>query len=500
MFFARSIPASRVLRLGNDMDSNLAFTMTIDGAAVAGAAPAVPVIDPATGAAFAEAPGCSQDQLELAIAAARKAFPAWAATPFEDRKALVAKIADVINVHQEELKVLITREQGKPFELAQGELLGSAYFAMSAAGFVNPDSVSGDAGRRVQSRRLPVGVVGAIVPWNYPVLTALMKITPALSAGNTLVLKPAPTTPLATLRLGELLRGVLPDGVLNVVSGGADLGPWMTAHEGFDKITFTGSTNVGKQIMRASADRVRRFTLELGGNDAAIVMADVDVKDVAQKLFWGALRNSGQICVAAKRIYVHEDIYDSFLEVFSEIALTVKMGPGQEPGVQLGPVQNKAQYERVKRLAADARDAGYRLIQGEAPEGQGYFFPVTLVDNPADDAEIVREEQFGPVLPIMKFRDAEEVIARANGTRYGLAGSVWSADVAAAGAIADRLDCGTAWVNTIMDAPPDQPLGGHKESGFGVENGQLGMLEYTTLQTRVTVPAPVKPEPEQTLA
>ncbi|MBA2933812.1 aldehyde dehydrogenase family protein [Sphingomonas sp. CGMCC 1.13654] len=471
------------------MSESRAFTMTIGGRSVFGESVAIAIADPATGAAFAEAPGCSQAQLDAAVNAARAAFAGWAAMPFADRTALVAKIAEVIEANLDELKTLLTREQGKPHEVATGELQGAAYWAMSAAGFTDPDEDSGTAERQVRTRRLPLGVVGAIVPWNYPVLTALMKIVPALSAGNTLVLKPAPTTPLATLRLGELLQGLLPDGVLNIVSGGADLGPWMTAHPGFDKITFTGSTAVGKHIMRAAADRVQRFTLELGGNDAAIVLPDVDLEAVARKIFWGALLNSGQICVAAKRVYVHEDIYDRFLEAFVAIVKDTKMGPGDQPGVQLGPIQNKAQFDRVTRLAEEARAAGYRLIQGEAPEGPGYFFPVTLVDNPADDAEIVREEQFGPVLPILKFRDAEDVIARANGTAYGLAGSVWSADVAAAGAIADRLDCGTVWVNTIMDAPADQPLGGHKQSGFGIENGQLGLLEYTSLQTRVTVPA-----------
>lgn len=471
------------------MSESRAFTMMIGGRSVGGDGPGVTIVDPATGAAFAEAPGCSQAQLDAAVDAARAAFPGWAAIPFAERTALVARIAEVITAHLEELKALLTREQGKPYDVAIGELQGAAYWAMSAAGFADPDEDGGTAERRVRTRRLPLGVVGAIVPWNYPVLTALMKIVPALSAGNTLVLKPAPTTPLATLRLGELLRGLLPDGVLNIVSGGADLGPWMTAHPGFDKITFTGSTAVGKHIMRAAADRVQRFTLELGGNDAAIVLPDIDVEAVAQRIFWGALLNSGQICVAAKRVYVHEAIYDRFLDALAAIAKATKMGRGDQPGVQLGPIQNKAQFDRVKRLAEEARAAGYRLIQGEAPDGPGYFFPVTLVDNPADDAEIVREEQFGPVLPILKFRDTEDVIARANGTPYGLAGSVWSADVAAAGAIADRLDCGTVWVNTIMDAPADQPLGGHKQSGFGIENGQLGLLEYTSLQTRVTVPA-----------
>jgi acyl-CoA reductase-like NAD-dependent aldehyde dehydrogenase len=472
------------------------LSMTIGGKGVSGAADSVPVINPATEEVIGQAPGCSRDQLDDAIAAARAAFPAWSATPFDERKALVGALAGIITANIDELARLLTLEQGKPLAVAKGEVEGAAYWPMTVATYDLPQDERGDDSRRVTIRHMPIGVVGAIVPWNYPVLTAMMKIAPAVAAGNCVVLKPAPTTPLATLRLGELIRDALPAGVVNIVSGGDDLGPWMTSHPGIDKISFTGSTATGRRIMQSAADRIARFTLELGGNDPAIVFPDVNVDAVADKLFWGSMLNSGQICVAAKRLYVHADIYDRFLAAFLKIARSLKMGDGMGEGVALGPIQNRAQYERVKRLAENARAAGYTLHQAEAPtDGKGFFFPVTVVEDPADDAEIVRDEQFGPILPILRFTDVEDVIARANGTPYGLGGSVWSADVAQASAVADRLDCAASWVNTIMDAPPDQPMGGHKQSGFGVENGLLGLLEYMSVQSRVTLPA-VAPAPQ----
>lgn len=466
------------------------YRLIIDGRLVPGRGTSVPVYDPATGDVFAQAPGCSREQLDEAVAAARGAFPAWSSLPLAERKRLVQSIAGVVNDHFDEFKQLLTREQGKPFETATAELQGAAYWAMAAAGLELPVETRGDTARRVEIRHTPLGVVGAIVPWNYPLLTAMMKIVPALVAGNTVVLKPAPTTPLSTLRLGDLLRGVLPAGVLNVVTGGNELGPWLVAHADVDKISFTGSTATGKKIMQSAVECVKRVTLEMGGNDAAIVLPDVDVDAVAQRLFWGAFLNSGQVCVAAKRIYVHEDIYDRFLAALMAIAKTTRMGAGSEPGVQLGPVQNQAQLERLQRLAGDARAAGLKLLTAtQVDSKRGYFFPVTIVDNPPDDSAVVREEAFGPLLPLLKFRDIDEVVERANNTRYGLGGSVWSKDVQAAAAIGERLECGTVWINTIMDAPPDQPMGGHKESGFGVENGQLGLLEYTNVQTRVVVAA-----------
>ena len=333
-------------------------------------------------------------------------------------------------------------------------------------------------------RRVPVGVVGAMVPWNYPVILAAWKIAPALLTGNTLVLKPSPFTPLVTLRVGELMRDVLPPGVLNIVSGGDSLGPRMSAHPGFDKLSFTGSTVTGKRVMESASKDLKRLTLELGGNDAAIVMPDVDIEEVATKLFWGAFVNSGQICIAAKRVFIHESIYDKFSEVLVRLAKSTPMGPGDRDGVELGPVQNRAQFDRLCGLLQDCKDRGFNLLTGgEVEKGPGLFFPVTLVDNPSDDSRIVREEPFGPILPLLKFRSIPEVIERANASEYGLAGSVWCRDESIAMDIARRLQTGTVWINQIQAVTPHTPMAGHKQSGLGVENGEEGLASYTLPQT-----------------
>jgi acyl-CoA reductase-like NAD-dependent aldehyde dehydrogenase len=331
---------------------------------------------------------------------------------------------------------------------------------------------------------VPIGVVAGLVPWNYPIVLAAWKIAPALLAGNTMVLKPSPFTPLTTLRIGELLRDEVPPGVLNVINGGDALGPLVTAHPGIDKVSFTGSTATGRAVMRSAADRLKRLTLELGGNDAAIVMPDVDVPSVARELFWGAFVNSGQICIAAKRIYIHEAIYEPMKQAFVELAQAARMGPGDEEGVELGPIQNRRQYERLVELLDDCKRRGLSLLTGgQLPEGPGLFFPVTLVDNPPEDSRIVQEEPFGPILPLLKFTDVEDAIARANATEYGLGASVWSRDEKKATAIAQRLDAGIVWVNEIQAVSPYKPMGGHKQSGLGVENGTEGLLEYTVVQT-----------------
>jgi len=277
---------------------------------------------------------------------------------------------------------------------------------------------------------------------------------------------------------------VLPPGVLNVLSGGDALGPLMTAHTGIDKISFTGSIATGRKVMQAAAGTIKRITLELGGNDAAIVLPDVDIPTVARDLFRAAFRNSGQICIATKRLYVHNRIYDSLATELVNYARTVRMGNGAEPGVELGPIQNRPQFDRVCALINEtARSGLHMLLGGEVAQSSGYFVPVTIVDNPPDDSRVVTEEAFGPVLPMLRFDDIDAVIARANDCQYGLAGSVWSKDLEKATAIARRLQCGTAWVNEVLYVSPVVPFAGHKQSGFGMENGLGGLLEYTNPQT-----------------
>ncbi len=460
------------------------YTLTIDGEAVAGDT-AFDVVNPATEQAIGRAPDCSRAQLDQAVAAARRAFPGWAASPIAERQAALLAIAKTIADNAEDLHRLLTAEQGKPHADAMADVMGGAFWCQSFAGMTIPEEVIEDTDeRRGVIRHVPIGVVGAIAPWNYPVLLAMFKIAPALLAGNTVVMKPSPFTPLTTLRIGALLRGVLPAGVLNIVSGGDELGPWMTRHPGIDKISFTGSTATGRKVMASASETLKRVTLELGGNDPAIVLPDVSVEAIAEKLFWAAFTNTGQICVASKRMYVHKDIYEPLKAALVAYARTVKVGDGSEQGVQLGPIQNRQQYARVLELIADAKAKGYDfLIGGEKSEAAGYFVPITIIDNPPEDSRIVREEQFGPVLPLLKFDTVEEVVRRANDTDYGLGASVWSADEEAASAIAARLQAGIVWVNETQHITPFAAFGGHKQSGVGVEGSLEGVLEYTNAQT-----------------
>lgn len=463
-------------------DSN--FTMTIDGKAVAGAE-RFGVENPATAKVFAEAPNCTRDELETAVAAARAALPAWRKTPIEKRREVMQAIAGQIAANAEDLARLLTREQGKPFEQAMGDVLGGAHWLMETAKMDIPEVVSEDSDERLAVTRFePVGVVAAIVPWNFPIILAAFKLAPALLTGNTIVMKPAPTTPLTMLRIGELVRDIVPAGVLNVISGDDRLGPWLTAHPDIDKISFTGSTQTGRKVMEGAAKDLKKVTLELGGNDAAIVMPDINVEKMAEQLFWAAFQNSGQICIATKRMYVHKDIYEPLKQALVEYAKTVKVGDGAEQGTQIGPIQNKAQYQRVLDLIQDAKDKGYKfLVGGEKSEAPGYFVPVTILDNPPEDARIVQEEQFGPVLPLMSFDDLDEVVTRANDSIYGLGASIWSADLEAAQELASRLETGTVWINETQHLSPHAPFGGAKQSGIGSEGGQKGLLEFCQPKT-----------------
>ncbi len=463
------------------------YTMTINGRAES-ADSTFEAYNPATEEVIATVPDASRAQLDAAVEAARQAFPAWSARPLAERQAFVAKIGDAIEANAEEFMRLLTSEQGKARAGAEWEIGGSAIWCREIAKQELPVHVAEETEDRVvETRRVPLGVVGAITPWNFPVLLAIWKIAPALVAGNTMVLKPSPFTPLCTLKLGELLRDILPAGVLNVVSGGNDLGAWMTAHPDIAKISFTGSTATGRKIMESSSVNLKRITLELGGNDPAIVLPDVDPKSLAKELFWASFQNSAQFCVAAKRLYIHEDIYDDLRDALVDYAKTVKVGDGSQQGTDLGPIQNRMQFEKLKELLGDAKASGLNaVLGGEIPEGTGFFVPVTIYDNPPEDSRVVREEAFGPVLPLLKFTDVEEVIARANDTEYGLAASVWSNDSEKAKAIASRIEAGTVWINEIHSFSPHVAFGGHKQSGVGIENALDGLAEYTNSQTIVT--------------
>jgi acyl-CoA reductase-like NAD-dependent aldehyde dehydrogenase len=459
------------------------YEMTVNGQGVR-AARSIEVINPANERVFAMAPDCSQKQLDEAVNAARVAFKTWRRTSLEQRRSALLAAGDVLLAAADDLARLFTREQGRPTDGARREIKGAARWFKSVAQLAPPVHVSEDSEKVfVETRYQPLGVICAIAPWNFPVNLAIWKIAPALLAGNTMVLKPSPFTPLCALKIGELLRDVFPPGVLNVISGGDDLGPMMTAHPGFAKIAFTGSTETGKRVLETAAKTLKRVTLELGGNDAAIVFPDVDLDKIASKIFFGAFFNSAQICIATKRLFVHQDIYDDLRDRLVALAQSMKVGDGAEEGVILGPLQNKRQYDRVQDLLEDARATGLKMYQGSpGPSGKGYFIPVTIVDNPPDSSRVVQEEAFGPVLPMLKFSTAEEVIERANATEYGLAGAIWSQNLDRAMEVARRLETGTVWINQNLELRPDTPFAGHKASGFGVENGVEGLLEYMNPQ------------------
>jgi acyl-CoA reductase-like NAD-dependent aldehyde dehydrogenase len=460
------------------------FSMTIGGRA-AQAEDWLDVINPATEEVVARVPDCSRDRFDEAVAAARAAFPVWRDTPYAERQAALESIAAVLMEHAGELQALLTAEQGKPLADALFEVQAAAWWIGEIAKNELPVTVT-DAmpGQRSTTRHVPLGVVGAIVPWNFPVLLAVWKIGPALLTGNTLVLKPSPNTPLATLRIAELLRPVLPPGVFNVVTGGDALGPWMTAHPGIDKISFTGSTATGRRVMESAAANLKRLTLELGGNDAAIVLDDIDVDAVAEPLFWAAFKNSGQVCVAAKRIYVDDKVYEPLAVALQQVAARAVVGDGTDPAVTMGPVQNRAQYERVKSLLADSRAAGHRFLTGgQDTDGTGFFVPATIVDNPPEESRVVQEEAFGPIVPLLRYTDLDDAITRANASEFGLAGSVWSSDPDRAAAVAARMETGTVWINSAQNLTPYAAFAGQKQSGIGVEGGLDGLLEFTTPQT-----------------
>lgn len=461
------------------------YDMTIAGKPVSGAGYA-DIINPADGEEIVgrAALGTLED-LDRAVAAAAEAFTSWSATNDEERAAACIRIAEVISEHAGEMAELVTREQGKPLKGAgsEFEIGGCSAWAQATAAFRLAPKVlrEGDAGR-VEVTRVPLGVVGSITPWNWPALIAVWHILPAIRTGNTVVIKPSPYTPLNTLRLVELMNRVLPPGVVNCVSGGNELGAAMSRHPGIAKIVFTGSIQTGRRIMEASAANLKRLTLELGGNDPGIVLDDADPAEIAQGIFWGAFLNSGQTCAALKRLYVPDALYDAVCAALVELARSTPMGNGLEEGTALGPLQNAAQFDKVRDLVETARAEGAQVLCGGAPLGKGYFYPATIIGDARDGMRIVDEEQFGPVLPVIRYTSLDKAIEAANGLEYGLAASVWSSDPARAREVATRIEAGTVYINTHADIAPDVPFGGVKQSGLGVEFGEPGLEAFTNIK------------------
>jgi acyl-CoA reductase-like NAD-dependent aldehyde dehydrogenase len=416
---------------------------------------------------------------------ALSAQPGWAEDEDLRRTALRA-CAGALVASAPELAQVLSDEQGKPLAEAAREVHASAAWLGYYAELDTTEApLQDDANASVTVHRVALGVVVAITPWNYPLLLAAWKIGPAVLAGNTVVLKPSPLTPLTSLVAGQLLAAILPRGVLNVISGRDRLGPLMTEHSVPRKISFTGSTGTGKRVAASAAGTLKRLTLELGGNDAAIVLPDAEPTRIAEAIFASAFSNNGQTCVAIKRLYVHDDLHDELVGLLADIAATRVVGPGSNPASQLGPLNNLAQLERVAELVDEARAAGARVLSGgRRLEGLGYFYAPTILTHVPHDARVMQEEQFGPVLPVTRYRDVDEAVNLANSTDFGLAGSVWGTDLAIAEDVVSRLECGTAWINTHTALSPRFPFSGFKSSGLGVENGLLGYQAYTDVQTR----------------
>ena len=455
------------------------FSLLINGELVSSDA-WLDVINPATEQVFARCPAAGEVQLDAAISAAQSAFAAWSRLTYEERATDVRRYTAVLAEHQDELAELLVREQGKPIAQARAELKSCLKQADNTVGLQIPVELLVDSDtHRIELHYRPLGVVGVITPWNAPAALALGSLSSAVYTGNTVVIKPSPYTPLTTLKMGELAREIFPPGVVNVLTGGDELGRRLCEHPGVQKISFTGSVATGKKVLASSAATLKRVTLELGGNDPAIVLDDADPKAIAKKIFFACFVNSGQVCMAVKRIYAHEDGYDELCEILAEEARNAPYGDGLDPKNKLGPLQNKMQFDKVVELFEVTKRSGARiLVGGNVPNRPGYFLPPTYVTDIADDSRLVTEEQFGPIVPILKFSELEDAIRRANDTRFGLSGSVWTTDSERGKAVAKQLEVGTAWVNQHRAISAYVPFGGAKESGLGREHSTLGLKSY----------------------
>lgn len=465
------------------MNSIEHYVMMIGGAAVTGRENRT-ILNPFDRTVVGSHPLATREDLDAAVAAAREALPSWSAKGDAERQAVCVEVAKIFEAHAEELALLITREQGKPV-IANGfgsqfEVGGCVGWSMATSQLALPDvEIDAGAGTRVVQKRIAKGVVGSITPWNWPLLIAAWHLVPALRAGNCVVIKPSPFTPLSTLRAVELLNTVLPAGVLNVVTGDADIGAALSTHPGIDKIIFTGSTATGKRVMASAANMLADCTLELGGNDAAIVLPGAPVDAMAQGLFFGSFINAGQTCGAIKRIYVSDDQHDALVDALAGIAAATTVGDGRDEATDMGPVQNEPQFDKVRRLTADAAAGGARLATGGERVGDGFALRPAILGDCRQDMAIVREEQFGPALPLVRYGDLDEAINLANDSEFGLCASVWGTDASELQRVASVLEAGTVYINTHAELNPMVPFGGLKSSGIGVQFGEEGLRTFT---------------------
>jgi len=445
------------------------------------------ILDAATREVIGRVPVQTAEQLDDAVARAKAAQPAWEALGHEKRSELLLAAADAIDANAEALARLLSREQGKPLNGPNARFeVGacSAWLRSNATTVLEPQVLVDDESLHAELVYKAAGVVGAISPWNWPMMISIWQIGPSLRMGNTVVIKPSSNTPLSVLALVSVMNDVLPADVLIAVSGPGAIGGRLAAHTDVAKVMFTGSTEVGRQIIESSAGNLARLTLELGGNDAGIVLPGTDAKVIAQDLFWGAFINTGQTCAALKRLYVHDSVYDEVVEALAEVAAQTPMGPGLDEANVLGPVQNQAQFDIVKDLVEDAKAHGGRVVTGgePAPELGELFYRATIVADVTDGVALVDEEQFGPVLPVIRYSDVDDAFARANAADVGLGASVWSSDPDQAREYASRMQSGTVWINSHGGLHPMVPFGGVKGSGYGLEFGVEGLKSVAVPQ------------------
>ncbi|KAK1836123.1 Aldehyde/histidinol dehydrogenase [Podospora conica] len=463
------------------------------------------VTNPRTEEELWPCPVASTQDFEDAVAAAHAAFPAWSQTTVPERQALLVKLADVLRDNREELASILSLETGKSTLLADIDITNSIAQTLYYSTHALSDTIQHeDATSRVVATHHPLGLVAALdpllpqafirsrrapgapapsCPWNFPLILASIKVVSALVTGNTVLVKPSPFTPYAVLRWIQLSRGVLPPGVLQALHGGADLGAAITAHPGVAKVSFTGTIATGKKVMAACAATLKRVTLELAGNDACVVCDDADLDVAVPGVAAGAFFNAGQVCVASKRVYVHEGIYEEFLGRLVE-EVRGKYTVVEDPGVPsvFGPVDNKVQFEVVKGIVEDCKAKGFDIVTGGGvgvgKGGRGYWIEPTIVRKPEEGSLLVQEEQFGPILPVLSWSDEDDVIRRSNLANAGLGASVYSRDLAKAERIARRLEAGGVWINQFEKPNHAAFFGGIKDSGYGGEMGQQGLLSY----------------------
>ena len=455
--------------------------------------------DPATGRELAQVARAMPEDAEAAVAAARRALTdgPWAGITPAEKSRLLWRIADLIEEHADELAELETLDQGKAYGTARfGEIPAAAAQFRYYSGMANqllgttiPTSITRQGpGKRIfaYTTREPVGVVAAIVPWNSPLLMAAMKLAPALAAGCTVILKPAENTPLTALRLGELLVDAgVPAGVVNILTGfGGEVGSALSTHRGVDKVAFTGSTAVGKQLVADARGNLKRLTLELGGKSPAIVLPDADLATTIPGVARGIFDNGGQVCVAGSRIYAHRDIYRDVVDGIAAYGAGLTLGHGLDPATDLGPLVSRTQAARVDSFIAEGRTEGVDVVTGGCTEGpEGTFFRPTVLTGVGPDSRIMREEIFGPVAVVTPYGDLDEVLTWANDSQYGLASSIWTESLSSAHRLAADLNAGTVWINCHSYFSPELPKGGHKESGWGYENGAPGLENYLESKT-----------------